>query len=100
MATLPRCTRCEELLRPDVVWFGESLPQEAITKATRAALSAQACLVVGTAGAVHPAAGFAATVARRSGHLIVVDPGATKYDGIAQVKLAGAAGQILPELLL
>lgn len=99
LATLPRCPRCQALLRPDVVWFGEPLPEAAIEVATRAARSAEACLVVGTAGAVYPAAGFAHLVAQSGGALIVVDPGATAFDAVATVKLVGKAGEVLPGLL-
>jgi len=99
LATLPRCPRCASLLRPDVVWFGESLPQDAIARASAAAESAAACLVVGTAGAVYPAAGFALTVHRRGGAVIVVDPGETAFDPVAAVKLAGMAADVLPALL-
>jgi len=44
---LPRCGECGELLRPDVVWFGESLPREALDAAMEAARRADACLVAG-----------------------------------------------------
>jgi NAD-dependent deacetylase len=98
-ATLPRCPECGSLLRPDVVWFGEMLPEAAVSCATRAAQRARVCLVVGTAGAVHPAAGFAMTVHENGGALVVVDPGDTAFDPIATVKLRGEAGTILPELL-
>jgi NAD-dependent deacetylase len=98
-ATLPHCPSCGALLRPDVVWFGESLPESAVELASRAALSAEVCLVVGTAGAVYPAAGFARTVYQRGGRLVVVDPGKTAFDDIAAVKLTGEAGVVLPEIL-
>lgn len=98
-ATLPRCPQCGSLLRPDVVWFGEMLPEAAVTRATETAQCATVCLVVGTAGAVYPAAGFAKIVYRKGGALIVVDPGDTAFDPIATVKLRGEAGRVLPELL-
>ncbi len=97
--TLPACPACGALLRPDVVWFGEALPAAAMARAAAAAQAADACLVVGTAGAVQPAAGFAMTVARRRRPLVVVDPGPTAFDGMAEVKLAGSAGAALPPLL-
>jgi NAD-dependent deacetylase len=98
-ATLPRCPQCGSLLRPDVVWFGEMLPEAAVTRATEAARRARVGLVVGTAGAVYPAAGFAMTVHGNGGGLVVVDPGDTAFDSIATVKLRGEAGRVLPELL-
>ncbi len=97
--TLPACPACGALLRPDVVWFGEALPAQAMDRAAAAAQAADACLVVGTAGAVQPAAGYAMTVARRRRPLVVVDPGPTAFDAMAEVKLTGSAGATLPPLL-
>jgi NAD-dependent deacetylase len=98
-ASLPHCPRCGALLRPDVVWFGEALPEEALVRAAAAAAAADTCLVVGTAGAVYPAAGFAEKVRRRGRPVIVVDPAETAFDSIAAVKLTGKAGDILPAIL-
>ena len=53
----PRCT-CGALLRPDVVWFGEALPEEAIARATATIIGAHLLLVIGTSGVVYPAAGL------------------------------------------
>lgn len=97
--TLPHCPDCQRLLRPDVVWFGESLPMNALLRAEEAAGKADACLVVGTAGAVYPAAGFVLAVHQRKKPVIVVDPGPTAFDEIAAVKLAGTAGSVLPTML-
>lgn len=99
VATLPRCPNCGALLRPDVVWFGEFLPREAVAVAERAAWSADACLAVGTAGAVYPAADLVHTVYRRGRPVIVVDPGPTAFDDVAVVKLIGKAGEVLPAVL-
>jgi NAD-dependent protein deacetylase/lipoamidase len=98
-ATLPRCPDCSALLRPDVVWFGESLPADQLERAARAAEEADVCLVVGTACVVFPAAGFALRVHQRGRPLVVVDPDQTAYDQIATIKLSGEAGVVLPELL-
>ena len=97
--TLPRCNTCRSLLRPDVVWFGEPLPVEALLRAEEAAESADACLVVGTAGAVYPAAGLVFAVHQRNRPVIVVDPGLTAFDDIADCKLTGTAGNVLPAIL-
>jgi NAD-dependent protein deacetylase/lipoamidase len=97
--TLPHCPSCDAILRPDVVWFGESLPIDALLRAEQASRSADACLVVGSAGAVYPAAGFAVAVQRRGKPVIVVDPGQTSFDDAATIKLVGKAGEVLPALL-
>ncbi len=55
--------------------------------------------MVGTKGAVYPAAGVAHEAQRGGAPLIVVDPGETDYDAMADLKLAGAAGEVLPALL-
>ncbi|HWA58538.1 MAG TPA: NAD-dependent protein deacylase [Gemmatimonadales bacterium] len=99
LETLPHCPACGALLRPDVVWFGEPLPADAIARAEAACAEADACLVVGTAGAVYPAAGFVLAVARRERPVIVVDPGETAFDQVAAVKLVGTAGAVLPQLM-
>jgi NAD-dependent deacetylase len=98
-ATLPRCARCDGLLRPDVVWFGESLPEDALRAAFAAAAAAEVCLVVGTTGAVYPAAAVVHETRSAGGKIIVVDPGETEYDDVADVRLWGTAGEIAPVLL-
>ena len=98
-AALPHCERCGALLRPDVVWFGEALPQEALQRALEAAASADVCLVIGTQGAVYPAAGVAETAQHRGAALIVIDPGKTHFDAHADVRIVETAARGLPGLL-
>ena len=57
-ATLPPRCECGALLRPDVVWFGEMLPEGALETAAQAIRSAELLLVIGTSGVVYPAAGL------------------------------------------
>ncbi|HTT69457.1 MAG TPA: NAD-dependent protein deacylase [Gemmatimonadales bacterium] len=99
VATLPHCPECGGLLRPDVVWFGEMLPAKAVEAAFAAAADAEACLVVGTTGAVYPAAAVVHTAKAAGARVVVVDPGPTEYDELADVRLYGPAGEILPRLL-
>jgi NAD-dependent protein deacetylase/lipoamidase len=94
----PRC-RCGSLLRPGVVWFGESLPPAEWEQAFAAASQARVFLVVGTSGIVYPAAGLV-EVARRSGaKIVVVNPEATSLDSAAAWVLRGPSGEILPRFL-
>ncbi len=65
----PRC-KCGALLRPNVVWFGESLPPEALQAAFDAACSCQVMLVIGTSGVVEPAASLP-RVAKQSGAWVI-----------------------------
>ena len=56
MGPLPRCSQCDGLLRPNVVWFGESLDPDILNKAFDAARTCDVMLIVGTSGIVQPAA--------------------------------------------
>jgi NAD-dependent deacetylase len=94
----PRCAECGNLVRPGVVWFGEMLPAAAIDAAERAARDAEVMLVVGTSGAVWPAAGLAARARRSGAHVAIVNPQASEIDAEAHVLLRGTAAQLLPRL--
>lgn len=96
--TIPTCPGCGAALRPDVVWFGETLPADQFAMASRAASRAGACLVVGTSGVVYPAAGLAHEARSAGATLMVVDPGPTALDPNADVLLRGPAGAVLPRL--
>ncbi len=99
LETLPHCPECGGLMRPDVVWFGEMLPARAVEAAFAAAAEAEACLVVGTTGAVYPAAGVAHAAKAAGASVVIVDPGQTDLDAIADIRLTGAAGDLVPRLL-
>ena len=95
---VPRCPRCGSLLRPDVVWFGESLPPEAFAAAVAAARTCDVFLCVGTSTVVEPAASLP-FMARESGaRVIEVNPQPTPLTRQAAVSLRGSAGEILPLL--
>lgn len=96
---LPHCPLCGGLMRPGVVWFGEMLPVRAVEAAFAAAADAEACLVVGTRGAVYPAAGVVHTAKAAGARVAVVDPGETEFDDLADVKLVGPAGEIVPQIV-
>lgn len=96
---VPRCANCGALLRPDVVWFEETVPGQALAAAEGAARRCNVLLVVGTSAEVYPAAALP-SLAQRSGAIVVeVNPDATPLSASADYVLRGAAGVILPELL-
>ena len=96
--TLPRCERCGSLLRPDVVWFGESLDPRVLEAAGAWARSADVALVVGTSALVHPAASLPSRTVRSGGRVIEVNPEETPVTELAEVALRGAAGALVPRL--
>lgn len=95
----PRCVHCGALVRPGVVWFGEALPEAALTAAVEAAAACDVLLTVGTSGVVHPAAEIPRIAARRGATVIQVNPEPTPLDAVCAVNLRGSAAQVLPALV-
>ncbi len=95
----PACTGCGTVLKPDVVFFGELLPEAAIDRAYELARSAALLLVVGSALEVYPVAELPAETLRAGGRLAVVTRGPTPYDGRATLKIDAAAGATLQAVL-
>ena len=95
----PRCPRCGDWLRPDVVWFGEVLDPATLRQAEEAAARCDLMLVIGTSGLVYPAAALPATALRSGAKVIIVNPQASELDEIATVVVRGTAAVELPGLL-
>lgn len=95
----PRCGDCGNLVRPGVVWFGEMLPAAAIDAAERAVQACRLLLVVGTSGAVWPAAGLAGLARRAGAQVVIVNPHPSEIDDEAHQVLRGTAATVLPALL-
>ncbi|MGD9547311.1 MAG: NAD-dependent deacetylase [Candidatus Krumholzibacteriia bacterium] len=92
----PLCAECGGLLRPGVVWFGEGIDPGVMRESEQAAAGCDLFLVVGTAGAVYPAAGLA-NVAGRAGATVVefnLEPGGITH--LADLFVAGSAAHTLP----
>jgi NAD-dependent deacetylase len=92
----PRCPRCDGLLRPDVVWFGESLPAQVLEGAWAAAMRCSTMLVIGTSAVVHPAASLPIVALRNGARVVEVNPGETPLSRRAHEVLRGPAAQVLP----
>ena len=95
----PRCPRCGGLLRPDVVWFNETLPPGALQAAIDAAESCDLFFSIGTSGLVEPAASLPLITLQRGKPVIEVNPDTTPLTARADYVLQGPSGIILPELL-
>ena len=85
----PMCEACIAPLKPDVVLFGELLPERAIAEAQALALDADLMLCVGSSLEVHPVAGLPAMTRGGGGRLALITRGPTPYDADADVKLDG-----------
>ncbi len=95
---IPRCD-CGEPLKPDVVLFGELLPEAAMLRAFDLAARADLMLCVGSSLEVHPAAGLPALTLNTGGEIAIVTQGPTPYDSEATVKLDGDVVAELEALL-
>lgn len=91
----PHC-RCGALLRPDVVWFGEALPEDAIARATSAIMGADLLLVIGTSGVVYPAAGL---VTLHRGLSIEINPEASALSSACTHAIAMRASEATPQIV-
>lgn len=91
----PHCT-CGALLRPDVVWFGEALPADAVARAVGAIRAADLLLVIGTSGVVYPAAGF---VSLHEGLSIEINPEASGVTTACSFAIAERAAAATPRLV-
>jgi NAD-dependent deacetylase len=95
---VPRCERCGAVLKPDVVMFGELLPQEAIDRSFELARRAGLFLVVGSSLEVYPVAGLPEEALVHGATLAIVNRGPTGYDALADLKIDAAAGETLREV--
>ncbi len=94
-----RCERCNGLIRPDVVWFGEMLPAEAIRKAEEATRSADVFLSIGTSGSVFPAADFPIMARRAGAYVAEINISESAIAHHLDETIIGKAGEVLPELV-
>lgn len=96
---LPVCETCGALVRPHIVWFGESLDPAEIQRCTEALQSCDVLLVIGTSGVVYPAAGFA-SVAKQAGATVVeINLDETPQSNLVDLALRGRAKDLVPQLL-
>jgi NAD-dependent deacetylase len=95
----PRCA-CGALLRPGVVWFGESLPQQTLQESIAAAQHAQVFLVIGTSGVVQPAASLPLLAREAGARIIEVNPEETPLSATSDASFRFASAEFLPRLLV
>lgn len=95
----PPCPSCDGLLRPDVVWFGESIPATALQTAIDAATHCELFLSVGTSSLVHPAAGLAQAAADHGALVVEINTNPTPLTSRADFPLQGLATFWLPAIV-
>ena len=96
---VPQCEKCSGLLRPDVVWFGESLPRDQLEAAVEAARSCNIFFSIGTSGVVQPAASLAFAAHNHGAVVVEINAEPTSLTPKADCALHGKSGEILPRLV-
>lgn len=95
----PRCGECGAMIRPGVVWFGESLPQLEWRSACEAAMNCDVFFCCGTSSLVQPAASLTDMAIGAGATTIQINPNATGYDDSVTVAIQGPAGVLLPRIV-
>jgi len=99
IAMLPLCRSCGGLLRPHIVWFGESLAEEDLEKSAAALQSSDVCLIIGTSGLVYPAAGFGAIAKQAGAFIVEINLDSRPQSSLVDASLQGRARDLVPLLL-
>ncbi|MCD6310443.1 MAG: NAD-dependent deacylase [Candidatus Eremiobacteraeota bacterium] len=94
---VPYCT-CGSMLRPNVVWFGEALPVEALERAYQLVQDCEICFVIGTSSLVYPAAGLPMVAFEAGADIIEVNPAPSPALGIS-IHIREKAGIAMPVIL-
>ena len=94
----PRCG-CGGLLRPAIVWFGESLPQTTWQQAEAAVSACDVLLVAGTSAQVYPAASLVPLAQRHGARVIEINREETPFSGAVDCSLRGNSGELLPMII-
>ncbi|MGD0816120.1 MAG: NAD-dependent deacylase [Verrucomicrobiota bacterium] len=95
----PKCPACGGLLRPDVVWFEEPMPESEMRQAMTANTHRDVFFSIGTSTVVYPAAALPSEALRSGATVVEINPQPTPFTAQAHFALVGAAGVVLPELM-
>ncbi len=98
-STLPPMCKCGNMLRPDVVWFGEALPQDTWESAIEEASTCDAMIIVGTSLAVSPANLLPVYAKQNGATMIEVNIEKTQMSSQMDMSLQEPAAKALPEIL-
>jgi len=95
----PSCANCGGLLRPHIVWFGESLATEDLEQSYAALQRCDILLIIGTSGIVYPAASFASVAKGHGAFVVEMNMEATPHSSVMDVSFQGRAKELVPLLL-
>ncbi len=96
---IPACPACRGMLKPDVVMFGEQLPEEILQEAGRRSRAADLFIVIGSTLVVYPAAYMPAYAVAAGAKLVIINRGETPMDGQASVLINASAGDTMAAIV-
>lgn len=96
----PLCKTCKGVLKPNFIFFGEGIPQEAAQKSLQAAIKSDVFIVIGTTGEVMPASMLPHTAKQHGAKIVEINIESSNYtNNLSDIFLQGKAGEVLPKLL-
>lgn len=96
---VPTCDYCRGILKPDVIFFGEALPQQTLAQAMREAEICDVMMVIGSSLVVYPAAYVPVQAKQAGAGLVIINKGQTEQDHIADVRIDASAGETMTKIL-
>lgn len=96
---VPTCDYCRGILKPDVIFFGEALPQQTLALAMQEAGECDLMLVIGSSLVVYPAAYIPVQAKQAGAHLVIINKGSTEQDHIADVRIDASAGETMTKII-
>ncbi len=90
---------CGGMIRPDIVWFGEMLPEESVKLASKRTEEASVFFSIGTSGLVYPAAGFPQMARDYGAYVVEINPEATPLSSLCHETIREASGVALPRIV-
>lgn len=93
------CERCQGILKPDAVFFGEDLPEETLANATNNSRNCDILIVIGSSLVVYPAAYMPLYAKEAGAKLVIINNTPTPYDGIADIVINDSAGEVMARIV-
>jgi NAD-dependent deacetylase len=96
---VPDCKECGGILKPDVIFFGEALPQKVLATATNESQECDLFIVIGSSLVVYPAANMPLYAKRAGAGVVIINLGPTQQDDIADVIIDHSAGETMTKIM-
>ena len=97
--SVPTCKKCGGILKPDVIFFGEALPEKTLRAAVRESQECDFFLVIGSSLVVYPAASLPLQAKRSGARVVIINLGPTAQDAIADVLINRSAGETMTRII-